>query len=314
MRSANVTYPTETKLREQVIKRLWRMAERDGLGWERSYKFTVFGLSKRARSRSNRQVQDRRKAILKLRTIGRDLLRQYRSKANEQALSRNWKELRTMERILTQSFSESANERVHSLHDPQVRCIAKGKAHKPYEWGRKAGFAMLARSTLVVGVASFRDNLYDGDTLGKTLASAHTSAGKLFRTCLVDGGYKGQTQVGPTEIIQPYRIGLSNRSAYHKRKHRKRMNRRSAIEPIIGHLKNDHRLARCYLKGYMGSVYNAYLAAMAWNMKMWMRERLFVQICGCLYRAFLEIWRSIENPRSTLPNGFRSVLAPSTSF
>lgn len=314
VQEANVTYPTETKLREQVIKRLWRMGKKESIHWERSYRFTLSGLSKRARSRSNRCAKDRRKAIQKLRTVGRDLLRQYRSEASIEALRENWKVLETMERILTQSFSEPANERVHSLHDPEVRCIAKGKAHKPYEWGRKAGFAMLAKSTLVVGVASFHDNLYDGDTLAKTLASAHTSAGKLFRSCLVDRGYQGQTRVGPTEVIQPYRIGLSNRNAYQKRKHRKRMNRRGAIEPIIGHLKNDHRMARCYLKGYLGSVSNAYLAAMAWNFKMWMRERLFVRICMGLYRAILDFLGAIRNQESSLRGSFDSIPAPFSSF
>lgn len=314
VQEANVTYPTETKLREQVIKRLWRMGKKEGIEWERSYRFTLSGLSKRARSRSNRCVKDRRKAILKLRTVGRDLLRQYRSEASIEAVRKNWKVLETMDRILTQSFSEPANERVHSLHDPDVRCIAKGKAHKPYEWGRKAGFGMLAKSTLVVGVASFRDNLYDGDTLAKTLASAHTCAGKLFGSCLVDRGYKGQTRVGPTEVIQPYRIGLSNRNAYQKRKHRKRMNRRAAIEPIIGHLKTDHRMAKCYLKGYLGSVSNAYLAAMAWNLKMWMRERLFVLICSGLYRAILDFYRAIRKQGATLRGSFQSTAAPFPSF
>ena len=146
VQESNVTYPTETKLREQVIKRLWRMGLREGVKWERSYKFTVHGLSKRARSRSNRQAGDRKKATLKLRTVGRDLLRQYRNEASVEAVSRDWKVLETMERILHQRFEEPANERVHSLHDPEVRCIAKGKAHKKYEWGRKAGFAMLAKS------------------------------------------------------------------------------------------------------------------------------------------------------------------------
>jgi IS5 family transposase len=326
VQEANVTYPTETKLREQVIKRLWRMGKKQGIQWERSYRFTLSGLSKRARSRSNRCVKDRRKAILKLRTVGRDLLRQYRSEASIEAVRENWKLLETMDRILTQSFNEPANERVHSLHDPQVRCIAKGKAHKPYvprtegttkakrQWGRKAGFAMLAKSNLVVGVASFRDNLYDGDTLAKTLASAHSCAGKLFGSCLVDRGYKGQTRVGPTEVIQPYRIGLSNRNAYQKRKHRKRMNRRGAIEPIIGHLKNDHRMARCYLKGYLGSVSNAYLAAMAWNLKMWMRERLFVRILAGLYRSILDFYRVIRNQGATLRGSLRLTPAPSVSF
>jgi transposase, IS5 family len=310
VQEANVTYPTETKLREQVIKRLWRMGQKEGIKWERSYKFTVFGLSKRARSRSNRCVVDRRKSILKLRTIGRDLLRQYCSEASIEAVSENWELLKTMDRILHQGFDEPANTRVHSLHDPDVRCIAKGKAHKKYEWGRKAGFAMLAKTNLVVGVASFKDNRYDGDTL----ASAHVHSGKIFRSSLVDRGYKGQTQVGLTEIVQPYRLCESNRNAYQKRKHRKRMNRRSAIEPIIGHLKEDHRMARCYLKGYLGSCLNAYMAAAAWNFKMKMRELSFCLIFRWLYRSFCQICMEILQQYRKSGSRMLCVLSPSASF
>lgn len=314
VQEANVTYPTETKLREQVVKRLWRLGQREGIKWERSYKFTVFGLSKRARSRSNRCAVDRRKSILKLRTVGRDLLRQYRSEASIEAVSENWELLKTMDRILHQSFDELANTRVHSLHDPDVRCIAKGKAHKKYEWGRKAGFAMLAKTNLVVGVASFKDNLYDGDTLAKTLSSAHVHSGKIFGSSLVDRGYKGQTQVGLTEIVQPYRLCESNRNAYQKRKHRKRMNRRSAIEPIIGHLKEDHRMDRCYLKGYLGSIVNAYMAAAAWNFKMKMRELSFWLFFRRLYRSFYQICLGMLFEGRKLSFKTQYGLSPSVSF
>lgn len=276
LQEANITYPTETKLRERVIERLWTLGEQSSVSWERSYKYTVPRLRRIARQRSNRTQKALRKAILKLRTIARHLLRQYREAVPiERRTNRACSELRTMERILTQSFSEPANERVHSLHDPTVRCIAKGKAHKKYEWGRKASFAMLAQSSVIVGVASFEDNLFDGDTLAKTIASA------------------------TTEIVQPYRRGQSKRNAYQKSKHRKRMRRRSAIEPVIGHLKNDYRMARCYLQGFSGSVKNAHLAAAAWNFRKWMRaSALFAQI-WTLWRGLLEPIESIQ--RGILP-------------
>jgi IS5 family transposase len=63
-----------------------------------------------------------------------------------------------------------------------------------------------------------------------------------------------------------------------KRKARKNFGRRSAIEPVIGHLKNDFRLARNYLKGTIGDAINLLLPAAAFNCRKWMRavaERLF---------------------------------------
>ncbi|WP_208992781.1 transposase, partial [Aliarcobacter cibarius] len=56
--------------------------------------------------------------------------------------------------------------------------------------------------------------------------------------------------------------------------------RRAAIEPIIGHLKSDFRLARNYLKGFIGDQINLLLAATAWNLKKWMNIYFFAIISG----------------------------------
>ena len=56
-----------------------------------------------------------------------------------------------------------------------------------------------------------------------------------------------------------------------KRKARKNFGRRCAIEPLIGHLKNDFRLARNYLKGTVGDAVNLLLSAAAFNCRKWMR-------------------------------------------
>ena len=44
---------------------------------------------------------------------------------------------------------------------------------------------------------------------------------------------------------------------------RKRFRRRAGIEPIIGHLKSDHRLKRNFLKGFAGDQINLLMAAAA---------------------------------------------------
>jgi putative transposase len=48
---------------------------------------------------------------------------------------------------------------------------------------------------------------------------------------------------------------------YQKDKKRKQCRRRAAIEPIIGHLKSDYRMARNYLKGAIGDRINLLMAA-----------------------------------------------------
>ena len=70
-----------------------------------------------------------------------------------------------------------------------------------------------------------------------------------------------------------------------KRKARKNFGRRSAIEPVIGHVKNDFRLARNYLKGTIGDAINLLLAVAAFNFKKWMRavaQRIFFALCSLL--------------------------------
>ena len=62
----------------------------------------------------------------------------------------------------------------------------------------------------------------------------------------------------------------ANASQYEKRKARKNFGRRSAIEPVIGHLKNGFRLARNYLKGTIGDSINLLFAATAFNIRKWL--------------------------------------------
>jgi len=52
---------------------------------------------------------------------------------------------------------------------------------------------------------------------------------------------------------------------------RARFRRRTANEPLIGHLKDQYRLAGCFLKGFVGDQVNLLLAAAAWNLRKWLR-------------------------------------------
>jgi len=52
-----------------------------------------------------------------------------------------------------------------------------------------------------------------------------------------------------------------------RRDYKKLLKRRSAIEPVIAHMKHDHRLNRNFLKGHLGDQLNAILAGCAYNFK-----------------------------------------------
>lgn len=269
----NITFPTDTKLRVKVIERLWKMADESGVQYYHSYKQTVPRLLARLRTRSNRLVSERRKARKRLKTLAGRLLREYQRKA-----SSGWRliyaeELELMERVLEQS--RYSKNKVYSLHEPKVNCIAKGKVARPYEFGNKVSVVTTRDSNVIVGAMSFKDNLYDGDTLPEVLWQVEHLTGKRPKSCLVDRGYRGNIWVGSTRIDLPT-PARKNDSAYLRKKHRKRMARRAAIEPIIGHLKMHFRVGRNYLSGLVGDSMNIQLACAAYNYRKWMREASFL--------------------------------------
>lgn len=100
------------------------------------------------------------------------------------------------------------------------------------------------------------------DVLGQTL----DLTGKMPKTATVDRGYKGKQSIGATKINMP-KPPLKKDNDYQKRKKRKYFKRRAAIEPIIGHLKQDHRGARNFLKGQIGDSINFIMAAAGFNYK-----------------------------------------------
>ena len=275
VQEANVKFPTDTRLHIDCIEELWRLGEKENVTWRRSYVRTVPQKLARLRTRSNRIAKERKKCRRKIKTIAGRLLRDFKRNVGIGGELQHAEKLGVIERVLAQKRHDK--NKVYSLHDPEVLCIAKGKAHKKYEFGRKASVTMLRDSGVIVSAVSFKDNLYDGDTLAPALEQAETMAGKSFGSVLVDKGYRGRKKVGETDVVIPGKIRKSL-SYYHQRKQRKRYGRRAAIEPVIGHLKSDHRMARCFLKGANDAGLNLGLAAAAWNIKKWINELLFALI------------------------------------
>jgi IS5 family transposase len=167
------------------------------------------------------------------------------------------------------------HDKIYSLHEPDVYCIAKGKDHKPYEYGNKVSIASTAKTNIIVGVANHERNVHDSKTLPDVLTHLENSRGKTVQTAVCDRGYRGPKQVGGTRIILPA-PPLKKDNRYQRDKKRKRCQRRAAIEPIIGHLKADYRLTRNFLKGSAGDLINVLMAAVAWNLSLWMRAFLSV--------------------------------------
>jgi len=90
--------------------------------------------------------------------------------------------------------------------------------------------------------------------------------GRTPRIGIVDRGSRGKRFIGRTEIVSPRPLG-KRASGYQRSLARERFRARAGIEPVIGHIKHDHRMLRNYLKGAAGDKVNALLAAAAFNFR-----------------------------------------------
>src|SRR5690606_9110715 len=153
-------------------------------------------------------------------------------------------------RIADQSRSRkntTGASKLYAWHAPEVECIAKGKSRTPYEFGVKVGIAATLKHNLIVGARAFTGNPYDGHTLREQLEQAAIlmqDTGVKPTTAYVDLGYRGVDADNPHTAIK-HRGKFKTLTA----QERTLLKRRQAIEPIIGHLKTDHRMDRCHLQG-----------------------------------------------------------------
>ena len=163
------------------------------------------------------------------------------------------------------------------MHEPHTACLAKGKAGKPYKFGSKVVFVRGAKSGVITAASNFiredafgRGNPYDGKTLEATLAqSERVCNGHRAKVAVTDKGFRGQSKVVDKQIVIPDSPAkIKQQTAYQKRKARKRFRGRAEIEPIIGHLKHDHRMVRNFLKGEIGDDNNPLLAAISFNLRI----------------------------------------------
>jgi IS5 family transposase len=137
---------------------------------------------------------------------------------------------------------------------------------------------------VIVGAKNFSHNEYDGDPLESVLSQVKDMRGVVPKTAYCDCGFRGRKRVGETSIVLPD-VPPTSRTEHAKRKARKNFCRRSAIEPVIGHMKNDFRLVRNYLKGTIGDAINLLLAAAAFNCKKWMNA-----VRSGLFFVLLAFW------------------------
>jgi len=300
----NITYPTDSKLLYKAIVKLSEASKSRGIPLRQSY----VRVGKRASVKAGRYAHARhykrmRRQLRKLRTYVGRLIRDIRRKtANpDEALTTL---LDRAERIRNQQPKDK--NKLYSLHEPEVQCISKGKAHKRYEFGQKIAVATTNHSNWFVASALMEGNPYDGHTLGETLTKVEKVTRVAVTDAYVDKGYRGHGYTGGAEV---HIAGQRRKNT--TRAERKRRRRRSAIEPKIGHLKSDHRMGRCFLARLAGDAINAVLAAAGSNLRKLLgllrrktRRFLFarcdaaVQLVSILIRRYRNLIAALSDRRT----------------
>jgi IS5 family transposase len=262
----NITFPTDTKLRLKSIQKLRGIAKKQGIKLKQTFEKEIKSLKIDLRfSHHPKRRKQARQAQKRIKTITGILFREVKRKMQDADKEIHSGILNLIEKVLNQT--RNSKDKVYSLHEPEVACIAKGKSHKPYEFGSKISFSTLPQSNVVVDVSHFTGNPHDSKTLESIIPKLKEILPQTFKFNIVDRGYRGKKKIEDIQIVIPNPKEDTKKSAEYQIIKSRQCKSRAAIEPVIGHIKNDHRMLRNFLKGVMGDKINAILAGAAFNFK-----------------------------------------------
>lgn len=285
----NTTFPTDAKLCKKVIDYCNKIAENEGIKQRQRYTKVSKQLVRNTyNGKHPKRAKLARKSQRQLKTIAMRLIRELERNFTAEQLEFYRESMELYTKAVTQKRNDT--DKVYSLHKPFTRCIAKGKAHKQYEFGNKVGLVTTSNKgkKIILGIKAFLQTPYDGHTIEPLLEQMETGGQQLPKELVYDRGGKGKTEIRGVKISIPGKPRKSD-TAYQKHTKRKKFRTRAAIEPIIGHLKTDFRLAQNYFLGETGPQINAFLSATAWNMKKMMeilKEKIFFYFSNLIRLLF----------------------------
>lgn len=283
-----IAYPTDSRLLEIARYQLVKAAKAVGIKFKQTYAIEGKTLRHKAAGYAHaKQFKRLRRTLKRQRTVVGIVIRETQRKLErlQPAASGLMDKLNDLlckaQRLVIQKPKDK--NKLYALHASEVECIGKGKARQPYEFGVKAGFAVTHKKGLIVGARTFPGNPFDGHTLAEQLEQTRIlieDHGTAPKQVYVDLGYRGVDHANPEVEI----IHRGKRKSMSKAE-RKRLKRRQAIEPTIGHLKADHGMRRCWLKGAQGDALHVVLCAAGFNLKWLLRAiarlGLFVPVHLC---------------------------------
>ena len=258
----NITYPTDTKLYKKGIDLIVQAAKNSNISLKQTYKF----VSKKALFKAGcyyraKQMKRAGKETKKLKTylgrVSRDFERKMEGISELHDLYSSL--LSQVNQVLTQT--KNSKNKLYSYHAPEVECIGKGKAQKRYEFGVKVSIATPHKRNFVIGAKALPGNPFDGHTLRNCLDQVQQLTGIRPSQTFVDNGYRGHDEEQSEVFVARQAKSRKTRAI------RKAMKRRSAVEPLIGHLKNNGHLGRNFLKGAHGDQFNVVMSGVGYNLR-----------------------------------------------
>jgi IS5 family transposase len=281
-----VAFPTDAKLMHRARERLVRLAKQHGVTLRQSYaRVGKHALIAHQRYAHAKQFKRAGRALRTVRTylgrVCRDIVRKIKHSAQ---LREVFAQPLSLAFAVREQRKNQRGKKIYSLHAPEVECIAKGKARRPYEFGVKVSLATtLNRSKggqFIAHVKALPGNPYDGHTLATVIPEMEAQIGASLSRIVADRGYRGHN-APPDHRVKVY-ISGQRRGVTDAIK--RDLRRRSAVEPVIGHAKSEHRMGRNYLKGQHGDAANAVLAAAGYNFR-----RLLAWL-ATLWRVLIIAW------------------------
>lgn len=255
-----IAHPTDARLYLKAIHRLVKLSNERAIELRQSYvrvsKKAFFSQSQYARAGQYRRAAKQTK---KLKTYLGRLLRDI-----ERKVAAPDEKLAVMLERASRIHSQKRDDRckLYSIDAPEVECISKGKAHKRYEFGCKVSLSITHKNNWITSSSALHGNPYDGHTLSATIERSEENTDVKVKEAYVDRGYRGHDYAGQARIYkQEGKLKALTRAIM------KKLKRRSAIEPTIGHIKSDNGMARNYLKTEEGDRLNTILAAAGYNMR-----------------------------------------------
>lgn len=274
-----IRHPTDARLYDRMRQRLVTMARNRGIALRQSYERKGKQILRRQQGYAHaQQFQRAARMTRRLQTylgrVVRDIQRKVGTMDPELA-----EYLQRAQRLLLQQRHDK--NKLYSVHAPEVECIAKGKAHKRYEFGCKVSLATTSRGNWVLASQAIHGNPYDGHTLEQTIQQGRRISGSILTNVFCDLGYRGHEPIEGSDVTV-----VPRKKRHLPRSLQKWMNRRAAIEPVIGHLKADHRMDRNRLKGTLGDQLSALLCACGFNFRKLLRAFFFPNWIHFLFQLF----------------------------